>query len=92
MAFSGGGELDPKLKKRIYAFYFAGVVNLILALYVLFAGRSFLPRGTALILVLFFFGFAAVDFYFPKMLKKKWLDQQKQLEEQRKQAGEAKAG
>jgi len=74
--------LDPRLKKRIYAFYFAGVVNLILGLYVLFAGTSFLPRGTALILGVFFFGFAAVDFYFPEMMKKKWLEHQKQLEEQ----------
>lgn len=83
-------ELDPRLKKRIYAFYFAGVANLVLGLYVLFAGTSFLPRGTVLILVTFFFGFAAVDFYFPKMLKKNWLEQQKQLEEQQRQAAEAK--
>jgi len=82
--------LDPKLKKRIYAFYFAGVVNLILGLYVLFAGSAFLPRNTAMILVLFFFGFTAVDFYFPKILKKKWLEQQKQLGEQQRNAGEAK--
>lgn len=83
-------ELNSRLKKRIYAFYFAGVVNLVLGLYVLFAGASFLPRGTMLTMVVFFFGFAAVDFYFPKMLKKKWLEQQKQLEEQqRKPAGQS---
>lgn len=82
--------MDPKLKKRIYAFYFAGVVNLILGLYVLFAGSSFLPRNTALTLVLFFFGFAGVDFYFPKMLKKKWLEQQKNFEEQQRKTAEEK--
>ncbi len=82
--------MDPRLKKRIYAFYFAGVVNLVLGLYVLIAGSSFLPRNTVIMMVLFFFGFAAVDFYFPKVLKKKWLEQLKQLEEQQRKAAEAK--
>jgi len=82
--------LDPRLKKRIYAFYFAGVVNLILGTYMLVAGASMMPRGTVMLLVLFFFGFAAIDFYFPKMLKKKWNEQQKQLEELREQAEAAK--
>lgn len=84
--------MDPKLKKRIYAFYFAGVINLILGVYVLVAGTSMVPRSTAILLVLFFFGFAAVDFYFPKMMIKKWNEQQKQLEEQSKQAEQAKGG
>ncbi len=83
--------MDPRLKKRIYAFYFAGVVNLVLGLYVLFAGSAFLPRSTAMLLVLFFFGFTAVDFYFPEILKKKWLEQQKQLEEQQRASAEAKS-
>ncbi|MFN7087275.1 MAG: hypothetical protein ACK4N4_11695 [Burkholderiales bacterium] len=81
-------DLDPRLKKRIYAFYFAGVVNLVLGGYVLFAGPSFMPRGTVLLLVAFFFGFAAVDFYFPKLMKKRWLETQRQIEErQRESAG-----
>jgi len=82
--------LDPRLKKRIYAFYFAGVVNLVLGLYVLIAGSSFLPSNSVMMMVLFFFGFAAVDFYFPKVLKKKWLEQLKQLEEQQRKSAEAK--
>ncbi len=84
--------MDPRLKKRIYAFYFAGVVNLVLGSYVLFAGSSFLPRNTVMMMVLFFFGFAGVDFYFPKILKKKWLEQQRQLEEQQRKSAEAKSG
>ena len=79
--------MDERLKKRIYAFYFAGVVNAVLGLYVLIEGGTFLPRGTMLVLVIFFFGFAAVDFYFPKMMKRKWLQQQKQLEELRRGQG-----
>jgi hypothetical protein len=82
--------VDERLKKRIYAFYFAGVVNVLLGLYVLIEGLSFLPRNTVLILVLFFFGFAAVDFYFPRAMKKKWLEQQRQPgEPQRKQSGQS---
>ena len=83
--------MDPKLKKRIYAFYFAGVVNLALGLYMLVAGAAMLPRGTAMMLMLFFFGFAAVDFYFPKVLKQKWLDMQKQAEAQQRQPPEVKS-
>jgi hypothetical protein len=83
-------DVDPKLKRRIFYFYFAGVVNLALGIYVLIFGRAFLAQGTVLLLVLFFFGFAAVDFYFPKALKKKWADYQQQLaqEQQRKQSGQ----
>jgi hypothetical protein len=82
--------VDERLKRRIYAFYFAGVVNVLLGLYVLIEGLSFLPRNTALILVILFFGFAAVDFYFPRAMKRKWLEQQKQLEElQPKQGGQS---
>jgi hypothetical protein len=83
-------DVDPKLKRRIFYFYFAGVINLALGIYVLIFGRAFLAQGTVLLLVLFFFGFAAVDFYFPKALKKKWADYQQQLaqEQQRKQSGQ----
>jgi len=79
--------MDERLKKRIYAFYFAGVVNAVLGLYLLIEGGSFLSRSTVLVLVLFFFGFAALDFYFPKAMKRKWLEQQKQLEESRRSQG-----
>ena len=68
--------MDERLKKRIRWFYFAGTVNLVLGLYVLVQGPAFLPRDTLLMLVLFFLAFAAVDFYFPYALKKKWLEEQ----------------
>ncbi len=64
--------MDPKLKKRIVMFYLAGVINAFLGLYVVIEGRAFLPPDTARWLALFFFVFAAVDFWFPRMLKKKW--------------------
>lgn len=68
--------MDERLRKRIRWFYFAGTVNLVLGVYVLVQGPGFLPRDTLLALVLFFLAFAAVDFYFPYALKKKWLEEQ----------------
>ena len=65
--------MDDKLKKRIILFYIGGIINALLGLYVLIEGASFLPSDTSRILVLIFFAFAAVDFYFPYALKRKWL-------------------
>lgn len=66
--------MDPRLKKRIMMFYLAGVINAFLGLYVVIEGRAFLPPDTVRWLALFFFVFAAVDFWFPKVLKKKWAE------------------
>jgi len=71
--------MDERLKKRILMFYLAGVINAFLGLYVVFEGRAFLPPDTARWLALFFLAFAAVDFWFPRVLRKKWLDAQAQL-------------
>jgi hypothetical protein len=65
--------MDEKLKRRIIMFYIGGIINSLLGLYVLIEGASFLPSGTARVLVLVFLAFAAVDFYFPYALKRKWL-------------------
>ena len=68
--------MDERLRKRIRWFYFAGTFNFVLGIYVLIQGPAFLPRDTMLVLVLFFLAFAAVDFYFPYAMKKKWLEEQ----------------
>ena len=81
--------MDPRLQKRIMMFYLAGVINAFLGLYVVFEGRSFLPPETVRWLALFFFAFAAVDFWFPRVLKKKWAEAQAKLDAQRQ--GEARA-
>ena len=60
-------------------FYFAGVINAFLGVYVAIEGRAFLPPETVRWLALFFFGFALVDFWFPRVLKKKWREAQAQL-------------
>jgi len=69
-------ELQKKLKNRMLAFYFAGVVNLVIGLYVLFYGAAHMSRGMALLVALFFLGFAALDFYFPRMMQKRWWEEQ----------------
>ena len=68
--------MDEKLKRRIVMFYMAGVINLMLGLYVLFQGSGFLEPSKVMTLSLFFFAFAAVDFYFPYAMKKKWRAEQ----------------
>ncbi len=75
--------MNERLKKRILMFYLAGVINALLGLYVAIEGRAFLPPETVRWLALFFFAFAAVDFWFPRVLKKKWLEAQARLNAQR---------
>jgi hypothetical protein len=79
--------MNDKTKKRIYMFYAAGVVNLLIGAYVLFFGRSFLPEDKITMLVLFFLGFAALDFWMPVMIKKKAAQDQATLDAQRKAMG-----
>jgi hypothetical protein len=71
-------------------FNLAGAFNAALGLYVLLAGWAFLSGGTVLVLVLFFFGFAAVDFWFPYAMKKKWLAEQARLAAAQQQGAERK--
>jgi hypothetical protein len=81
--------MDERLKKRIYTFYFAGALNLVLGGWVLVYGGD-LEQGTRTIMMLFFFGFAAIDFWFPQQLKKKYAEQKAEFERlQREQAGQA---
>lgn len=68
--------MDERLRRRTRWFYFAGTINLVLGVYVLVQGPAVLPRDTLIMLVLFFLAFAAVDFYFPYAMKKKWLEEQ----------------
>ena len=77
---------EEKLKKRIYAFRFAGTLNLFLGCYVLFYGSGVAP-GTRNIMLAFFFGFAVLDFWFPIYLKKKFAEQQAQYLEMQSQLG-----
>lgn len=83
--------MDDRLKKRIYAFMFAGALNLILGMWVLTYGDDLDPK-TRMIMMFFFFGFAAVDFWFPVALKKKYEKEKAEFEAmQRERAAQAAA-
>jgi len=66
--------VDDKFRRRILAFYIAGFLNLALGLYVLLNGRAMVEQNMWYILMAFFFGFAAVDFWFARKLKAKWIE------------------
>ena len=84
--------MDDKFRKRILAFYFAGFLNLMLGLYVLFSGRALVEQGTWYLLLTFFFGFAAVDVWFARNLRKKWIEAYNQHMAQREAAQPKDAG
>ena len=71
--------MPAHLQKRIALFYLGGVINTFLGLYVLIEGTSLMSREKAMWLVAFFLVFAAVDFWFPRALRKKWLEDQERL-------------
>lgn len=79
--------MNDKLKKRIIMFYAAGVVNLVVGLYILLFGRGFLPDDKVTILLVFFLGFAALDFWMPQLIKKKWREDQARFDAARKAQG-----
>jgi pilus assembly protein TadC len=66
--------MDDKFRRRILAFYVAGFLNLALGLYVLINGRALVDQKMWFILLFFFFGFALVDFWFARSLRRKWIE------------------
>ncbi len=84
--------MDDKFRKRILAFYVAGFLNLALGLYVLFNGRVLVEQSTWYILMAFFFGFAAVDFWFARKLKAKWIEAYQEYLAKQQAQGKAEDG
>lgn len=80
-------DMPDRMKKRIYLFYIAGVVNLLMALAVLIFGRGVVPDDKIMWIVAFFTGFAAIDFWMPMMMKKKWAEDVQKYQEQQKAKG-----
>jgi hypothetical protein len=78
--------MDDRIRKRILVFYFAGFLNLVLGFYVLLNGRTLVDQGMWYLLLAFFFGFAAVDFWFARNLRRNWAKAQARLA-----AGQGKA-
>jgi hypothetical protein len=67
------------LQRRIALFYLLGVLNAFLGLYVLIEEVPAVSRTKALWLAAFFLGFAAVNFWFPRAMVRKWHADQEQL-------------
>jgi hypothetical protein len=84
--------MDDKFRKRILAFYIAGFLNLALGLYVLLNGRAMVEQNMWYILMTFFFGFAAVDFWFARKLKAKWIEAYQEYLAKQGEQGKAEGG
>lgn len=70
--------MDPKIRKRILMFYFAAGINIVMAMYVVSVGSGNVSGGTLGLITLVFLGFGFVNFYFAKMLRKRWEQQVRQ--------------
>ena len=75
------------LQRRIALFYLLGVLNAFLGLYVLIEEVPSVPRTKALWIAAFFLVFAAVNFWFPYAMVRKWRADQEKLH-----AGTPRAG
>jgi uncharacterized membrane protein len=70
--------MDPRVRKRILMFYFAAGINIVMAMYVVSVGSGSVSGGTLGLITVVFLGFAVVNFYFAKHLKKRWEQQVRQ--------------
>lgn len=72
-------QMDPRYRKRILMFYFAAGINIVMAMYVVTMGSGQIAGGTLGVITLVFLAFAYVNFYFAKMLKRRWEAQVREL-------------
>ena len=72
-------QIDPRYRRRILMFYFAAGINIVMAMYVVTMGSGQIAGGTLGLLTLVFLAFAFVNFYFAKMLKRRWEAQVREL-------------
>ena len=66
--------LYDRMRRRMLMFYFAAGINLVMALWVLSVGAGKAASGTLWLIVLVFLGFAALNFYMARRLKRQWDD------------------
>ena len=78
-------QMDPRYRRRILMFYFAAGINIVMAMYVVTMGSGQIAGGTLGLITLVFLGFAFVNFYFAKMLKRRF---EAQVREQFGKTGE----
>jgi hypothetical protein len=65
-------DLYARLRKRMLMFYFAAGVNLLMALWVMSVPAGQVAGGTKGVILLIFLGFAALNFYMARILKRQW--------------------
>ena len=65
-------DLYSLLRKRMLMFYFAAGINLVMALWVASMGAGQVAGGTLAIILLLFLGFAALNFYMARVLRRQW--------------------
>ena len=78
-------QMDPRYRRRILMFYFAAGINIVMAMYVVTMGSGQIAGGTLGLITLVFLAFAFVNFYFAKMLKRRF---EAQVREQLGKTGE----
>lgn len=69
---------EGAVRKRVFLFYIAAGLNLGMGFFVLTAGGTTATRGTLWMIALVFLGFAALNYYVARSLKKKWEDAARQ--------------
>jgi hypothetical protein len=72
--------MDPRLRRRIWLFNFAAIVNVVMGFFVLSAGPA--AGGTRMLIALVFFAFAVGNYYMARMIRRQW---ESWAEQQRRQ-------
>ena len=65
-------DLYGRLRKRMLMFYFAAGINLVMAVWVMSAGAGRVASTTLATVTLIFLGFAGLNFYMARQLRKQW--------------------
>ena len=65
-------RMPQQTRKRILMFYFAAGINIVMAMWVASVGSGQVSGGLLGLIVAVFLGFAWVNFYVAKTLRKKW--------------------
>jgi hypothetical protein len=72
--------MDPRLRRRIWLFNFAAIVNVVMGFFVLSSLQ--VAPGTRMLVALVFFAFAAGNYYMARMIRRQW---ENWVEQQRRQ-------
>jgi hypothetical protein len=80
------------LRKRILLFYFAGGVNLFMAVYVMSAGAGTVEPGKLTTIAVIFIVFALINFYVARKLRTQWSRLTRQTQSQVKPDSAASDG